>query len=312
MNCVTSVHFQKHGLFVCLYPPSERPCPYKGRLIKILEKTSRETFQIQVLVLQFLTRREVGKLTSKLPSGWGSYEINCLLEKACLPVTDFPFKIIDDKVWRKCFGEAALMAQGLSFKEAPSLQSLNGLRFLNQLSCVPVEYNAGFTLLTLPKGLTLNKLIKLAAKPQSGHQPAVIAYIHPSILALEGDKPIQEGVVAISNGLLVDSKNKSVEEQSSLVARYGCQMPRIVEAVTLCFLNCIHSSTTEISPVRLLNDAPWSYTRCIEQVAVQNTLHHSVVGGFALSGLHVRHDFDAPDRYGVCASRRLRLDLFRN
>lgn len=286
-------------------------CPTKGVLLKVLKvasgerKPKGEVFNIQVLVLRYLGYKCVLQLTRDLPSSASRFQIDDVLEYAQLSPTDSCISVIDKKRWRKCFGSANLKEQCLTFKKAPSLQSLNTLRTLNKFASIPVEQNAGFALMILPEGLTLNKLIKLAKNPKAGHKPAVISRIYGPIATQYGDMPVEGGVVAISKGLLVGSKNLCFKEQSKWVARNGCQMPRMVEAVALAFLTYINSSAKGKDPVCLLSSDFSSYTRCIEQIPVQWASYQLAVGGFAPAGLVVSHSLPVFAHCGIVALRRL-------
>jgi len=228
-----------------------------------------------------------------------------VLSETCASYPIPGMAVLDQRVWEACFGTKALEAQGLTFDEIPPMNSLGMIRELCKFSQIPVEENAGFTVLTLPRGLTLNKMIALAAAPQAPHQPAVINYIYAPITAQYGDTPVEGGgVVAISNGLLPGSRSRPVAEQRALVEHHGCQMPLVVEAVALLFLTNINSSTTATGPVYLLGRDPWSNTRCIEQIVAQGNPYHLVVGGFAPAGLGVRHDFSDHEILGVVALRK--------
>ena len=259
-----------------LPPRATLDCLHQGALVRALRHVSGtarnlpEVHSIQTLILSFLEPRDVVRATSDLPPGWGSYQIDDLLWYTRLLLTDSRFNVIDEKVWRKCFGDAALSVQRLSFREAPSPKSLNALRegvkSLNAFASIPVEGNVKPTLLTLPDRLRLNDLIALAAAPQPGHQPTGIDYIYSPIVTQYGDMPVRGGVVAISNGLLIGSRNQSVANQSALVESHGCQLPPLVAAVALLFVTRIESSSTATGPVDLLGRHPWSYTRCIEQI----------------------------------------------
>ena len=106
--------------------------------------------------------REWNKLSADL---WQAFD----LKKIC--------KVIDQAVWERHVDLATL---GLDASGAPAIDKRIAIPFIKRLSR-QVEGDAGVTLLTMPKGLTLNKLIALAAAPKQG--PATqFRYIWPRIV----------------------------------------------------------------------------------------------------------------------------------
>ncbi len=211
----------------------------------------------------------------------------------------FPkLEVLDEAVWKT---HVDLDAFGMSVEDAPPLDA-NTISILKTLfASLPIEGDAGITLLTLPRGLTLNKLVKLAASPKQGNA-AKFQHIDSDALKAFGDTPINKTYrVAITNNVLKGSRKLSVDKQHELVKKMGCEMPGILPAATLAILTYMSSRAT--SPTRLFSNGPLTYTRCAEKVGV----HNLGVGGFAPAGLYIpRHrvDFDFED-CGVGGLRKL-------
>ncbi len=213
----------------------------------------------------------------------------------------FRLTLLDEKVWETHVDCAAL---GLDLTGAPPLnQNKETVRFLKGICaqiCAEVEGDAGITLLTLPKGLTFNKLMKLAASPKQGNA-AKFEFIWGDALKAFGDTPVDKTYrVAITNNVLKGSRSLSVDMQHELVKKMGCEMPRTLPAATLAILT--YMSSRAVSPTRLYSDEPYTYTSCAEQIG----LYTLVVGGFAPAGLVVSnvHDFGG-EHYGVGCLRKL-------
>lgn len=235
--------------------------------------------------------------------------------------TDSRYKIIPEQLWRQIFEPAMLESLGLEFKRPSCFSTPEGVRTwvesLDELQDISIEENAGFTLLTLPEGLSLNKLIELAKTPQEGFIPAMITWMKSSSQGLHENTPIKGTIVAISNKLLLGSRDERVKEQSKLAAKHGCQLPRMIEVAALLFLTFIRSSATENGPVYLLNKTPRSYTRCIEEITTQKpedsfqeksetgTETHWVIGEFTQKGVIANVCSSEREAIGVLATKTL-------
>ena len=162
--------------------------------------------------------REWNKLSAEL---WKDFD----LKKIC--------KVIDQAVWEKHVDLATL---GLDASGAPAIDKRIAIPFIKRLSS-QVEGNAGVTLLTMPKGLTLNKLIALAAAPKQG--PATqFRYIWPRIVEELGNVAVDKTyTVAITNSVLKDSRNKSIDVQRALAQGNGGESARSSTSSDPCLFN---------------------------------------------------------------------------
>ena len=250
-------------------------------------------------LLPWLSPGDLSTVTDLLDSK-SITEVNEGLAQTAYSLETIPgVTVIDREVWERCFGKDALAAEGISFEGAPSL-TLEMIREVQRLRLSNiVEGNEGWTVLELPEGLSLNKLLRLAAHPEAG-TPVGFRYIYPRVLEEHGDSLVNRTYrVVISNSVLTGSRNETVAGQEDLVAREGCEMPGVIEAITLCFLRYI-SSALGATPVRTYGDDPFSYTRCKE--AVDN--YRLIVGGFAPGGLCVNCHVDVSDGIGVAGLRK--------
>ncbi len=161
-----------------------------------------------------------------------------------------------------------LAAYGLSVDGASPLRLM--IPHLRRCPSLPVEGEAGITLLTIPKGLTLNKLIKLARSPQQGKSTR-FGYNWDRILYEIGDIEVAKTYhIVITNNIFEGSRGKTVAEQRDLVGHHGCEMPRTLEQAFLLAITHIMKGK------RLYTDDPWTYSCCEEQILES----HVLVGGF--------------------------------
>ena len=184
-------------------------------------------------------------------------------------------QVFDESDW---LTHVNLPSFGLDVADAPPLDKRTTIPVLKRcLSSLPIEGNAGVTLLTIPKGLTFNKLVRLAGLPEVGNITQ-FRFIWNRILAKLGDIPVDKTYrIVITNNVFTGSRNRSITDQKALVSRIGCEMPKVLEATVLLVVTLMSSGK------RLYNDNPRTYTRCLEQVSGYKT----VVGDFSPDGVHV-------------------------
>lgn len=119
-----------------------------------------------------------------------------------------------------------------------------------------VEDNAGCTLLTMPQDLTANQLVQIAK------DAGITIAARPGCLQEHGDIKIEQAyVVLITNSVFMNSRNKNVDEQKTLLTGYGCEMPTLQEYITVCVL------TNKTFKKCLYGQSPWTYGRsstCLE------------------------------------------------
>jgi len=173
-----------------------------------------------------------------------------------------------------------LSSLGLSIADAPPSDKRKEIPVLKRLlSSLSIEGNLGVTLLTIPKGLMFDKLVKLAGSPKFGHATNFKPIRNPTEMVFEDiiisvDKTYR---IVITNNVLSESQSLSVRAQENLVHTSGCEMPSILEAATLLVVTYMSSQQ------RLYNDL---FAYCSEQFCG----FQSVVGGFDSDGIGVAYD----------------------
>ncbi len=214
---------------------------------------------------------------------WSEKSTAPVSAKAAITSTDlkklFPkLQVLDEAVWET---HVDLDAFGMSVKDAPPLDASTISTLKNLFDSSWIDSDAGITLLTLPRGLTLNKLVKLASSPKQGNA-AKFVHICTDALRGLGDASVDETYrVVITNNVLKESRGLTVDRQLKLLTHIGCEMPETLPAATLAILTYVSSRAA--SPTRLYSEAPLTYTRCAEK----SDRYHLAVGcssvGFLVS-----------------------------
>ncbi|MCP5506686.1 MAG: BTB/POZ domain-containing protein [Chlamydiales bacterium] len=99
----------------------------------------------------------------------------------------------------------------------------------------------------------------------------------------------EAGWVLMRKELIPNSRNKDFRNQKQLL-KGSFEVPKIMDAI---LLNVITYAGEE---KYLYGRDPWTFTRCQEKYKKKYKSFHTVVGGFAFSGLTVSHDFDCGNR----------------
>lgn len=218
----------------------------------------------------------------------------------------FPsLRIIDKAEWEKY---ANLKELGISFETSPNLtypQYVSKIiPALRQFSRLPVEGSKGFTLLTIPKGLTLRKLKTLAEAPKEGNRLASFGLILADVGEDFWDRPILEESyqILISNSILEQSSNMSASDQAGFLQLMGgYTLPFALEVATLIILSYIRSPAE--APLLLFGDESEICSRTIEDLDV---------GDFqAESGLYLNGFQFKDHNYGAAAVQRFLPHFFR-
>ena len=164
-------------------------------------------------------------------------------------------------------------------------------------------------LVRLPKGFTLKSLGELAKK----YFPANVngyRYFWDAIAKEHGDTSVDESIwLLMTKDVLPGSRSISYAKQQALVAerandsQAAYEVPTTLEAVACIFAQYFSSSLLRAEPgtyTRLFSDSPCTYTRTKDNVKG----FQSVVGGFALYGLHVDFVYYGDGITGVAALRK--------
>lgn len=176
----------------------------------------------------------------------------------------FPtLKVFDSSDWSNYIKD--LPSHGLSTAgELPNRAYISILK--QRLTSLSIENNAGLTLLTIPKGLTVNK-IKQLGESMKGIR---VQWGNYAFFKKLGDIPAERTYrILITNNVLERSRELTTEAQKEFVQALGWRCPKFLEATTLLI-------TTFIKTDQRLTDL-CTYTICEEIVFP----HDSAVGGFS-------------------------------
>ena len=207
-------------------------------------------------------------------------------------------RVFDKGVWETHFD---LGAVGIDASGAEPMNKRTVIPFLIRLSR-QVEGNAGVTLLTMPKGLSLNKLIRLAAAPKQG-EAVNFGYVFFTIIEQHGDVAVHKThTIAITNFILKESRNKSLSEQRTLLQRHEChELPGLLSVASLVFLQGI--GLGEGCQCRY-DSLAGTFTRCPEALphGLQMVAGSHVGGWLAAT---IVHNLCVSVKYGAGAMRDL-------
>lgn len=144
-----------------------------------------------------------------------------------------------------------------------------------------VESEQGISFVTLPKGLSLRKLIQFAADPKKGNATKI--HCPEKLLEKIGDVEIEKTVtVALTNGPFIGTRGPDFcTEQPVINMRHNCSTPEVLPFLALAVLRLMSSNAKE--PVRILNEDPVIYIRCKEMIGERD----AVLGDFDQEGLKI-------------------------
>lgn len=221
----------------------------------------------------------------------------------------FPsLKVIDETVWKNYIDETLdwfdnlNLTSWLSFDDIPPQDKRADIPILKELfASAEVEGDLGMTILTLPKGLSFQKLQFSATIRKNGGIPFSIktSLIASNFGAMRAhdvtvDKTYR---VVITNNVLKMSKGLSVEAKQRLVNEIGCEMPGVLPALSLAILTYFPS----LFRTHLYNDSPLTSTHCSDQINQCNM----VVGHFEPDAYRIQGCAYNGDNSGVIAMRKL-------
>jgi hypothetical protein len=158
------------------------------------------------------------------------------------------FKVIDASDWAQ---HVNFREHELSTEDEPHIANRAWfISLLKQFSSLPIERKAGITLLTIPKGLNLNKLEEIG---RGLTHFGLSRLIKEAIGEIQVKKTYR---ILITNNVLEESRNKSITEQKALANGLGCTRPKVLEAVALLVMTYL------VSKKRLYSDYLLGGTRC--------------------------------------------------
>ncbi len=142
-------------------------------------------------------------------------------------------------------------------QEVPCLSKKRDWFILNQMDN---ESEQGISFVTLPKGLSLRKVIQFAADPKKGNATKIDCRDVEEIKDVEIEKTV---TVAVTNGPFKGTRGPAFCDQGPVInMRHNCSTPEVLPLLTLAVMRFMISNPNE--PVRILNEDPPIFIRCKE------------------------------------------------
>ena len=191
--------------------------------------------------------------------------------------------LINEAVWEECFGTQNLASRGIDFE---GLVPADARRLMEAVVCVlrvPTEAAAdgsssGVAVITIPRGLTWNKLRQLVEDPIDPTKATTIEYMSTTVRQEFSELPVpRTHFCVVTESVVVGSRNQTEAEQTRIVKQLGCQKPSALSLAAVIFLSHI-SVRVETLYGRSVEGGPCTYSRCGERASNNLLL---VVGGFA-------------------------------
>lgn len=227
-------------------------------------------------ILKYLTMRDLIIACGLVNKEWRELARNFVLKEVARNfllkevARNFVLKevvFLGPEVWKKYVD---LPSHGLSVDDAPLLEERTIIRNLMTLSSLDIRGDAGITILTIPKNLTLKVLIeKIAEFPKEGRPVDLQGYLTPFVMQNLTKLVVEKSyTIAISNDILKGTtKFLTDDEQKGIVQQAKCRLPKAIEITALLFL-------TYISTGKCLypsdNDSTTISTRCVDQIFSQD------------------------------------------
>lgn len=252
--------------------------------------------EVRRYIFEFLSLEKWGQI-SCICKEWKMLTADNSLWESLNLKTLFPkLQILDAKTWKTHVDMATYeLDVAADFRQDKQM-----IKTLKKFASLKIEGDAGITLLTIPKGLTFNKLMRLAQSPKQGRVTRIKDFGDHQIAKNFGNIPIDRTYrVIITNNILEKSRRTPRCHQEGIVELLGCQLPGVLEVATLAILTYI--SSTKILPTRLYNDNPRTYTNCLEQISS----FWVIVGGFTAQGLEISPCCFSNTDTGIGVSQRL-------
>lgn len=182
----------------------------------------------------------------------------------------FPhIKIKDEGVWKGHVNLAVLGLDNLTI--VSTFEKSKYMPKLIKFSKLNIEGNAGFTLLTIPMGLSFNKVTKLGMP---------FRHIWPELSQTLGDIEAKEtSRVLISNSIIESTRGMAVGMGENVIKALGASLPGLLPLTALLALTYLSSEDAK-NPIRLYPSDSLTNTSCLEMVNEKNF----IVGGFGEKG----------------------------
>ncbi|MCH9625498.1 MAG: hypothetical protein S4CHLAM123_06740 [Chlamydiales bacterium] len=127
----------------------------------------------------------------------------------------------------------------LSFEDLVPLENKMMIPELKKFASLHIEEDAGFTLLTLPKNLSFNKLVEIATSQQHGNTTPFENYLDERARLQLNLITDTSYTILISNKPLKGSRGKTIQEQQQIVRECKCAIPGVLDVAALLALTHI-------------------------------------------------------------------------
>jgi len=169
--------------------------------------------------------------------------------------------IVDKCVWEK---HIDLEQYGLVFEEGSEPRITIREYIEVELWASQVEKGQRVSILTLPKGLSLKKMLQIGTAPKEG-KVFEFNYTSPEVNELYGDQELEETIiVVVTNGVFKGSRGISSVKQRKLVENLKCEMPHLLPFKAHIILRGIRSNPTD--PTEPFGTVNLTFTRCAETI----------------------------------------------
>jgi|GEM_PF-4547700 len=206
---------------------------------------------------------------------------------------------IDEAAW-KDQAKVDLAKNGLSF-EGYCVNQCKLIKELQTCLAWPIEkingIKSGVTVITIPKGLSVNKLQVLA--------PAqVFGWVHPGFTKKYGDIEVSDAyTIIITDSVMDGTRAKDAKQQVIEIQKHGGVRPKAIEEIALLVLTFLISGKRLYDKGKVVLNGEekelLTYTRCEEQVSD----YQIIAGGFDSDGFIVNFSYYDYDHYGLGALR---------
>jgi hypothetical protein len=145
----------------------------------------------------------------------------------------------DENVWKTHF-DCSEFDLTFELPQDKLISKIKTIAVLKQFNIsLKIEKDLGFTLLTLPKGLSLSKLQNLIQSPKKGSPcqfeiPIFLKGLKDFVV----DKTYQ---IVITNNILSGSENSLPDYYANYYQQFDIEIPKLLEIATLCTLTYITS-----------------------------------------------------------------------
>ncbi len=188
--------------------------------------------------------------------------------------------VIDQFSWQT---HVDLKTYGLFVVDEPSFDINRDLPLLKKGLSLKIEDKKGITWLTIPKGLSINKLVRIGEALSGKYLQKIFRpYLIKECKEIEENTEVDKTYrIVITNTILESSRSlKSIEAIREFMARHpGCRQQALLETIALCVMTFI---ATGKRLYKETNPKKTTFTYCTEQNG-----DSSIIVGVYTNGSHL-------------------------